>query len=200
MSILQNASKGVLEFIGQNLWGFKPNLMKDIVEQNGGPSSVLWFARNMPTYERILKAWGPIRTHLLASEISVLNGCPYCTFGHIYAAQLHFLEITGSVMSVDEDEVVSWHKLDEATKIANFRKLILENELDAEMALFDRMLELRAGNGSNGSKRDRNIEHLLQMFAYLNACGIKGNTANDQSHDPINLDTALKEKYARIRA
>lgn len=199
MNIAKNMSRGMLEFIGSSLWGFKPNLMKDIVDQNGGFSSVTWFARNMPAYERILKEWGPIRTHLLASEISVLNGCPYCTYGHIYALQLHYLQQHDILMTASEDQFVSWHSLDEKEKIKQIRGFIEENDLSSEMALFDRMLELKAGANTTDSKEDKNIAHLIQMFAYLNQCGIVGKTESDQAHDPINQDEPLKARYAQLR-
>ena len=199
MSVTNNVSTSLLEFIGSSLWGFKPNLMKDIVGQNGGISSVAWFARNMPTYERILKDWGPIRTHLLASEISVLNGCPYCTYGHMYAMQLHYLQINDTVMSVSEDEFVAWHSLEEIEKIKKIRTFLKDHHLITEIPLFDRMLELKAGNGPSDSKDDGYISHLIQMFAYLNTCGIVGETESDQAHDPINQDEVLKARYAQLR-
>lgn len=199
MRVTNNVSQNILEFIGSSLWGFKPNLMEDIVGQNGGLSSVAWFARNMPTYERILKDWGAIRTHLLASEISVLNGCPYCTYGHIYALQLHYLQNNDTLMAVSEDEFVGWHSLSEAEKIQNIRSFITDNQLDGEMRFFDRMLELKGGNGANGTKEDRYISHLIQMFAYLNECGIVGDTESDEAHDPINQNFELKERYAALR-
>ena len=49
-----------LEMIGSALWGFKPNLMRHIVEQHGALRSLGWFVRNMPSYERTLQQWGPI--------------------------------------------------------------------------------------------------------------------------------------------
>lgn len=199
MRVTNNVSQSILEFIGSSLWGFKPNLMEDIVGQNGGISSVAWFARNMPTYERILKDWGPIRTHLLASEISVLNGCPYCTYGHMYAMQLHYLQNNDTLMSVSEDEFVGWHGLSEIEKIDKIQSFILDNDLETELPLFERMLELKAGNGSNDSKADRYISHLIQMFAYLNECGIVGETDSDEAHDPINQNFELKERYAQLR-
>ena len=99
--IVQN----LLEMIGKYLWGFKPNLMQHIVDQHGAIKSLSWFIQNMPAYEKTLKQWGAIRTHLLVSEISVLNGCPYCTYGHVYALQLHYFKATGRLLPVDEDEV-----------------------------------------------------------------------------------------------
>ncbi|MEL6880694.1 MAG: hypothetical protein AAGM27_03155 [Cyanobacteria bacterium J06554_3] len=87
-NILQKVAIFLLETLGDQLWGFRPNLMAPFVVQKGAFPAVFWFLKNMPKYERILESWGPIRTHLLATEISTLNGCAYCTHGHAYAFQL----------------------------------------------------------------------------------------------------------------
>ena len=93
LTLTDRAGQVTLEQIGKKLWGFKPALMHDIVAQHGALRSVGWFARNMPRYERILAEWGPIRTHLVASVASALNGCPYCTYGHAYAMELHYFDL-----------------------------------------------------------------------------------------------------------
>ena len=87
-NILQKVAIFLLETLGDQLWGFRPNLMAPFVVQKGAFPAVFWFLKNMPKYERILESWGPIRTHLLATEISTLKGCAYCTHGHAYAFQL----------------------------------------------------------------------------------------------------------------
>jgi hypothetical protein len=192
-------AQNLLEMVGQGLWGFKPNLMQHIVEQHGAISSLSWFVKNMPKYEKILKQWGAIRTHLLASEISVLNGCPYCTYGHVYALQLHYFKANGRLMPADENEVMSWHTASEDDAIERFRQLIHSSELMSELPILERMLLLRQGVEPPTSEDDLKIAHFLQMFGFLNRCGIKGKTGHDQAHDPINKDISLRNEYSRLR-
>lgn len=200
MNLSGQIATSLLEMIGMTLWGFRPNLMRDIVEQHGAGSSISWFVRNMPTYERTLSQWGPIRTHLLAVEISVLNGCPYCTYGHAYALELHYFKQRGTLMPVDEKEITGWHSLDDATAIERFRQLIDAADLPDEHAYLERMVQLRQGAESSGSSDDVKILHLLSMFSFLNRCGIGGKTHSDQAHDPINKDAALRSDYNRQRS
>lgn len=200
-SSLQNrAGQAVLEQIGNRLWGFKPNLMADIVDQNGGIGSVAWFARNMPPYEKILKEWGPIRTHLVACITSTLTGCPYCTYGHAYALQLHYFKMTGDVMSSDEDDLKAWCALDDDSVIGNYRRLLEESNLPDEIPILDRVVELRNGDAAPTTTDDNRIDHLITMFRFLNGCGIAADTATDQAHDPINKDQPLRDAYAARRA
>ena len=199
MGIFTEAAIKLLEMPGQVLWGFKPNLMRSIGEQHGAAKALTWFVRNMPRYEKTVKDWGPIRTHLLVTEISVLNGCPYCTYGHAYALQLHYFKETGQLLPVDENEMVAWHTLSEAEAIGQFRSLIQSSKLIGEHQTLGRMLVLRQDNEQPASKEDDQILHLVKMFSFLNQCGISGKTRLDQAHDAINKDAALRKPFSLLQ-
>ncbi len=199
LTLVGKAGTAALEQVGQTLWGFKPNLMSDIVDQHGAVTSVSWFARNMPGYERILKQWGPVRTHLVASITSAMTGCPYCTYGHAYALELHYFKERGELMSVDEREIESWCGQDEAAVVDQFRRLLVDSDLSDELGILDRVVELRLGQPATESVDDTNISHLLKMFEFLNSCGITARTESDAAHDPINKDAELRDRYAQQR-
>jgi hypothetical protein len=76
---LDRFAVAVLEGIAKRLWGFSPRLMPVIVEQLGGVRALGWFAANMPRYERTLRAFGPVRTHLLTFFPSTSTPSPNCT-------------------------------------------------------------------------------------------------------------------------
>ena len=197
---MNKIAQTILETIGNTLWGFKPNLMKHIVDQHGAGSSLAWFVRNMPKYENTLKEWGPIRTHLIATQISVLNGCPYCTYGHAYALQLHYFKHTKGLLPVDEHGMVNWHRMDESEIIKRFREVVESSDLKSDLPFFDRLLTLRHEQDKATSDDDKKIVHLIEMFQFLNQCGINGNTPSDQAHDPINKETELRQEYSRLRS
>ena len=185
--------------IGSALWGFKPNLMRHIVEQHGALRSLGWFVRNMPSYERTLQQWGPIRTHLLAVEISLHNGCPYCTYGHVYALQLHYFKTHGRLLFVTEDEIVAWHSGNDDDITANLQHLLSTAGLASERPLLDRVLILRQGAAPPTSVDDHKVAHLLSMFSFLNRSGVNGHAVPDQAHDPINKELGLRTEYSRLR-
>lgn len=189
----------ILEAIGKKLWGFKPNLMKDIVEQRGGASSVIWVVKNLPKFEKILKEWGPVRTHLLVSTISGINGCPYCTYGHGYAAQLHYFKQTGQLFPIDEHEMMNFNSKEEKEIVTCLKDAYEKTNLKTELADLDRMLELKSNPALTSTKDDKYILQLINLFELLNSCAIKSNTKEDAAHDPINKDTALIKRYTSAR-
>ena len=81
-----------------------------------------------------------------------------------------------------------------------FRKLLIESDLQQEVLVLDRLLELRSGHEPTSSPQDRHLTHLIMMFDFLNRCGMTGGTTPDEAHDPINRNTELRRRYAERRA
>lgn len=189
----------LLETLGDQLWGFKPNLMAEFVAQQGPRRALVWFARNMPKYERILEAWGPIRTHLVTAVISTLNGCAYCTAGHAYALQLHYLKKTDRLFPLSEAEIFQLHGLPTADMLSRLEVVLAEAGLSQEIFLLQRLMELSQDVSLAVTERDHQLCQLIVMFQSLNFCGISGEVKSDQAHDPINKDRGIRDRYAALR-
>ncbi len=208
-SLPDRAAKKILTGVSSKLWDLEANLMEDIVEQHGPIRSVSWFARNMPTYEKILKDWGPIRTHFLATALSVVNGCAYCSYGHAYAFQLHYFQQNDRLFPLSEQEMLeligegetrnpSEEELRQTTAQQTLAQSLVEADLADEVDYMDRAFELRETR-SPANDDDKRLLHLADMFAWLNSCGIKGGTTPDGAHDPINKDRELQQRYRLAR-
>ena len=196
--VLRLGATRLLEALGRSLWGFSPRLMKEIVGRRGPLGALGWFLANMPRYERTLKVLGPLRTHLLCVEISLLNGCPYCTYGHAYAFELHYLRERGRLFPLDEHEIVALNRLEPDLLFRHLEEALRDGLAD-EIPLLHRLVALRGGEVGAPAEHDRRLRHLLRMFTVLNTCGIEGQVAPDEAHDPINKDRELKERYAALR-
>src|SRR5262245_46132689 len=198
-SLLDRSATRLLEGLGRKLWGFSPRLMREIVGRLGGLGALGWFVAHMPRYERTLKVLGPLRTHLLCSGISLRNGCAYCTYGHAYAFELHYLRERGRLFPLDEHEIVALHRLEPARLAQRLTEALQSGALEEEIPLLRRLLALSEGHDEGSEEHDRRLRHLLRMFAVLNTCAIESNVAPDEAHDPINKDRALRERYAALR-
>jgi len=190
----------ILEFIGSSLWGFRPNLMKDIVEIHGGWKSIIWFARNMPKYEKILKTWGAERTHLLAVAISGINGCPYCTYGHALGFQLHYFKNRNQLFPIDEQQMKEFNTKSEQEIVEILSSAFDSTGLVQEKKDLQRLMELKNDPQLAETEDDYRINHLVMMFQFLNNCGIKNQTSPDFAHDPLNKDLELSQRYQKARA
>jgi len=201
MILSQRIAVNILEFIGSHLWGFKPNMMRHFVLEYGSLKSVVWFVKHMPKYEKILKKWGPVRTHLVSTVLSTLRGCKYCTYGHAYALQLQYFKQTNKLFPLDESALIELHALPEEDVFRRIAAALSEAGLDSEMELLDRIGPLRDKvSTAQQNQNDEYLLHLMSMFSVLNACGIKRQVVPDEAHDPINKDKPLRERYAVARA
>ena len=189
----------MLEFAGNTLWGFRPNLMKDIVEVQGAWKSLVWFVTKMPGYEKILKEWGAERVHLLAVAISSISGCPYCTYGHALSFQLHYFNNNKILFPIDEFEMKDFNSKSQQQIVETLNSLCDENNLVQQKIDLERFLQLKEDPKDAKEKHDYQIIHLIELFAVLNTCGIKGGTIPDQAHSPINKNVELFKTYRRAR-
>lgn len=200
-SALGRAATAVLEGVGKRLWGFPPHLMAPVVAQLGPLRALRWFAWNMPRYERTLKTFGGVRTHLLCILISLINNCQYCTFGHAYALELTYLRDHDRLFPLGEHAIVMLrgqqpamirYRLVEAMKLAG---------LHDELWWLERAYAMIQINDKRSTEpRDAPIAHLVRMFGMLNSVGVASKTALDEAHDPLNKDSAFKQRYAGLRA
>jgi hypothetical protein len=190
----------LLEGLGRRLWGFPPRLMPLLVQQLGAVPAVAWFVANMPRYERTLRALGPVRTHLVATTVSLHNGCHYCAFGHAYALELLYFRERGVPFPADAHAVSAWGGLGPAELRERLRALLQDAGLHREVLWVDRTLAMAGGAQRPMDADESRIAHLVRMFEVLNAVGIACSPQLDQAHDPINKDTALKRDLERVRA
>ncbi len=189
----------VLEWLGQQLWGFRPRLMGPIVHQLGAVKALGWFVRNMPRYERTLRILGPLRTHMACTLVSLYNGCRYCSFGHAYAVELIYLKERGALFPIDAHTVSDWIGLEPAELRQRMIDVLQQADLHGEALWVDRTLAMASGSQRPVDAAEARIAHLVSMFAVLNAVGKAGDVEPDEAHDPLNKDHDLKARHSALR-
>jgi len=190
----------VLEWLGNRLWGLPPRLMAPIVAQLGALPALAWVVRNMPRYERALRALGPPRTHLACTTSSLYNGCRYCSLGHLYAVELICLEERGPLSPLDARsaaaELIGLHPGELRRRMVD----VLERaDLHGEVRWVDTTLALAGGAQRPVDAQEARIAHLVSMFRVLNDAGIASGVEPDEAHDPRNKDVRLKSRHDELR-
>jgi hypothetical protein len=173
--------------------------MAPIVDRLGPLRAVAWFVRNMPQYERTLKVFGPVRTHLMAVVISLYNGCRYCAYGHGYALELVYFRDRDRLFPVDAPTLASWIGLPAAELRDRLCTVLQMAGLHVEVLWVDQVLALATGTQRPIDAEEARLDHLVRMFAVLNSIGIRSQTPPDEAHDPVNRDSGLKARHAALR-
>ncbi|WP_156993241.1 hypothetical protein [Pseudonocardia acaciae] len=191
----------MLERLGMHLWGFPPRLMAPIVGELGPVRALAWFAWNMPRYQRSLAALGPVRTHLICTTISLVNGCRYCSYGHAYALELAYLHEHGRLFPISKHRILLLRGQSPGTIRHHMVTAVQNAGLYAEARWLARAIELTVADDRRPTDPDdTRISHLVTMFGVLNSVGIAHQTEPDQAHSPFNKDRALKLRHSTLRA
>jgi alkylhydroperoxidase family enzyme len=190
----------LLESMCRALWGFAPRMIPHIVARLGPVRSVLWFAVNMPRLLRTMQVLGPLRTHLAAVAISLHNSCTYCAYGHAFALELIYLRDHGRLFPVDARTIAGWRDLGPRELGQRLRAVLQEAGLHVEALWADRTLALATGDQRPVDAHEARIVHLVHMLGRMNRIAVEAGVEPDEAQNPINKDTALKARYAELRA
>lgn len=198
---LARCAVATLEGLGTALWGFPPRLMAPIVADLGPLRALGWFVGNMPRYESTLRVFGALRTHLLCTAVSLVNGCRYCTTGHSYALQLIHLRDRGTLFPLDEHAIMALCGRSRTEIRRGLIQALEQARLHAEVLPLARTLLLMDDDQQPMSRDEVRMAHLVRMFGTLNSIGVATRTEpeGDQCHSPVNKDRALKLEYAILR-
>ncbi len=202
-SLLAPGVTAMLEGLGYQMWGVTPRLMAPTVAQLGPLRALRWFAWNMPRYLRTLRAFGGLRTHLVGAAISLINGCPYCTYGEAYAFQLIHLRERGFLFPLDEHGMGQLCGKPPAVIRNRLVEALQHAGLHAEVPALDRAIELTIAPDLRPTERDDiRLVHLVRMLGSMNSIGIANGVqqASGEALDSVNKDSALKQRYAGLRA
>jgi hypothetical protein len=200
-SVLRRCVINVLEGIGERRWGYPPRLMAAVVAQLGAFGALRWFLWNMSRYGRTVKIMGEVRAHLLCLAISLINECVYCTCAYAYALELAYLNEHGRLFPLGERTIRALCGLPPALIRHTLVKATQRAGLHTDARWLDRTITLALCEDRRPTDPDDvRIAHLVYMFSRLNLIAIASGITPDEAPTPLNKDTALKSRYATLRA
>jgi hypothetical protein len=199
--LYSSAVKAVMNEVTRRRWGFPAHLMGPIVDRLGPLRALGWFAWNMSRYERTLAYFGPVRTHLLVTAISLVNDSKYCSYGHGYALELAYLRDHGQLFPLDEQDLEQLRGCPPALIRYRLLDAVRRAGLHTDARWLNRAIELTTTPDPRPVEHaDLRIVHLVRLISMLNATAIAAHTALDEAHDALNKDSALKHLYHSLRA
>lgn len=182
-------------------WGFPSALIAPMVRRLGPSRALVWFAANLPRYERTLTVFGPVRTHLLVTAICLVDDCAYTSYGHAYAFELAFLRDHDRLFPLDEQRLCDLRGRPPALIRHRLLDAVRRAELHSDAAWLDRAVELSGTPDPWPADHDDvRIAHLVRMFGLLNEIARATDARTDQAHDALNKDIRLRARYHRLRA
>lgn len=184
----------------RTLWGFSPRMIPHIVHRMGPLRALVWFASNFPRYLWTLHVLGPVRFHLACLAISLHNNCTYCAYGHAYALELVYLRDRNRLFPIDARTLAGWLGLEPRQLERRLHGLLHEAGLPIEALWVDRTLALAGTRQAPMDEVEARLAHLVRMLGTINKIAVECGVEPDEAQNPINKNTAIKARYAALRA
>lgn len=186
-------------FAGMSI-GYYVDFDEELVRQHGIKGLITWGKSTRDAFDEIVASLGVERAHLVAAFASFFNGCDYCSWGHIFALNLLYLERTGKLYPLDETEVLDLMKQGDTLVFEELRARLSGNpEYAEDLRLLERQHALRTLSEGPASDEDRILMRSITLFEWVNECSIVVN-APAPPMDPIAKKKALLARYAALRA
>lgn len=115
---------------------------------------------------------GPLHAQAVAAFAALGNGCPFCSYGHLYAADLLYFEQTGELCPIDPAELAAARARSDAEVMAWIASEMTGPVWSpvAEAAL--RLHALREGSAPTGDM-DELLLRLLASWTLINECSLQ---------------------------
>jgi hypothetical protein len=126
--------------------------------------------------------------HLLAGLAAMGNGCLFCAYGHIYAANLLFFEETGSLGPLDEKELAQLVTMTDPTLSALLLERLDSSPWEALRPRVQRLFALRMG--APATPADQTLRLAIAAWSLITECSLQTS---------IHLAPPLHSRMARAR-
>ncbi len=150
-------------------------------------------------YDGLFERWGPLRTHLLASSLSALNGCRSKTQKHIRSFQLHYFKARGRLFPIDEAEFLALTEAGPDEMIESLVAHLVRANLAEETDPLRRTFELYVFPSKAKDGRDGRLMELIEILSAAGDDSHAEASPTDMDYDAIVSDADLSARYDALR-
>jgi hypothetical protein len=146
------------------------------------------------------KHYGLLVANLIMAFAGLWNGCPYCSVGHFYAANLVFFKTTGRLYPIAESDVPELQRMTYEQSMERVREILSSDELAEHFRIVERLFQLYTG-AEIKTDEDRLLSAALASWGWLNECSVPITYDMQVQEIPPILDKKERELVAnRYRA
>ena len=161
-----------MDWIGSLQQGFKVPFVANILSTFGIKGLTTLFPLLEASEKAITKSYGDEKGHFMTAFLTLGNGCSFCMYGHLYAANLLLFEETDSLSPISESETERLAQMTDR-EVADFLEERLTGHTWAPLLpSLHRIRALRAGVKPVGDE-DAMLSQSLQAWALINECSLQ---------------------------
>lgn len=183
------------------IFGWRQDAINAEFVRTYGVGALLKFGKTIgDTLGMLTDRFGDATAQHVVGFAGMMNGCRFCGVGHNLTANVTIFRDTGELYPIDELEIVTIQMMDDDAIMELFRER-LRDAHPRDLALIERMNELRLGAEPSATGDDAYLATALDLWVWNNECTIETGLDIDPHDVPsfarFNGDRDL---YARYRA
>lgn len=184
---------GAMDWMGRLTNGYSVPFVPNILSTFGFTGMSKLFPMLQEAESAMIERFGKTIGHLLSACCTLGNGCTFCLYGHLYAANLFHFEEHGTVGPLAETEAAQLTALTD-TELQDYLQATLRDSPWAEaLPVIKRIAEIRAGSLS-ADDTEAYIRQTILAWSLINECSLQ---APSNSAPPFNPQLARNRRLQR---
>lgn len=151
----------------------------------------------------LAQRYGEYNGQLVLALAGVLDGCRYCSIGHLYSANVALFRDKGVLGPIDEQGMLDYLRMTDPQILEYMTDLLADEEYAESRELLSRMWRLHQQEAEVRDDDDRLLRAALDVWTWAHECSIiLGVEAKPGGVAPLGLmrpSASLLERYEQAR-
>lgn len=201
-SLIQRLGARAMRTMSKVINGYDPVFVDEMLNILGTAGVRIWGERLTAVSIALDERFGHAKAQHIISFSAMLNGCPFCSIGHMYSANLQVFADSGLLFPVDEREVLKLQELGDEELLDVLEKRLAGGPHEETLALFKRVYALKFGGAEPETADDELFIAAIGAWDLLTECTILSEGIDPAKVDPLSevaKDKGLRKRYQAAR-
>lgn len=201
LNVFERAILATSMVLHERQQGYRIPFSGELLRTLGWKRMIEFSKLSAPIMAEAVRVFGERDTQVLCSMCALWAGCPFCSVGHMLAANLLHLRETGALFPIPEPRLREWRRLRDSEVTADARKLLGEKEATLA-ARIERSLAVHQSPIEPEDPEGKALVSLVALWSLLTECSVHFEVPVEQIPPlaTVAKDKALRAKYAALRS
>jgi hypothetical protein len=201
LSVIERSLLAVGSFFFEKQNGYRVPFSGELLRTLGFARMMEFAKLSEPIMEEAVRVFGERDSQALCGMSALFNGCPYCSVGHLLAANLLHLREKDALFPLDEQDVPALRRMRDADIVTQVRQRLSATE-PRLLARIERALALRDETRVAEGEEDAALRALGGLWSIITECSVQFEVpaSTIPPLDKIAKDKALRARYAALRS
>jgi hypothetical protein len=189
-----------MDWMGRLQNGYSVPFIANVLSTFGFAGLTTLFPLLAEAEAEVNRRYGPLHGRIVTSFSTLGNGCTFCLYGHLFAANLVYFEASGRVGPIDESATEALGQMTDAELGPFVEARLAATDWAPALPTVRRVLALRAGEAPQDDE-DVFLHEVLLAWSLINECSLQAPFSEAPPFDPrLARNRRLQRDYREARA